>query len=64
MTKAEEAVVHILQRVRDDPRLAYYIGPCTSSLAKLTAAYAAMTGQDHAAFQAEFERDLRTEAPR
>lgn len=60
---SETAVVHLLRRVQEDPRLAYYISPYTTSLELLMAAGAALAGRDPAEFKAEFQRTLRMEAP-
>jgi hypothetical protein len=60
--RAVTAVTAVLQRLRDDPRLAYWFGH-TESLRLLCEAQAETTGADAAALLNEFNH-LPTERPR
>lgn len=64
MTKSDDAVVHILRRVLDEPRLAWYIGQATASLEFLIAAYAEMTGRALVDVKAEIEPRVHGERPK
>ena len=61
MTKAEEAVEHIIGRLTKDPRLAYMIGPLTEAYLLLIEAYAEIKGLELDAFQEQFEKSLKFE---
>ena len=63
MTKAEQVVVHLLRRMRSDPRLAYYIGPFTRSYEMLTEVGAELEGCSVDEFRRLYEADLQTEPP-
>lgn len=62
-TAADRAINHLLWRIKDDPRLAYYFDPFTKSMELLTAAYAEAHGVDLAAFRKEFYDSLRFDRP-
>ncbi len=64
MSTANEAVVHLLERIQRDPRLAYYFCPLTESYELLTAAYAEANGRDVDAFRKDFAGVLKFEPPR
>ncbi len=61
LTKADEAVNHILCQMQRDGRLAYLIGFGSQSFDLLTAAYAERTGEDVAAFRTSFHALLKPE---
>jgi hypothetical protein len=63
MSPADAAIVYLLRRIKEDPRVAYYFAH-TESLKLLIDAHAAVNGLDAKAFYREFESYLRTEAPR
>lgn len=60
---ADKAVAYLLQRIKDDPRVAYHFS-YTESLARLTRAHALAQGLEPEAFHRQFEATLRTEGPR
>lgn len=45
-TSAKKAVLHLVDRIKADPRLAYLIGPGSESFELLVTAYAALTGEE------------------
>lgn len=55
---AKAAILAVLNRIKAEPRLAYFISPATETYAKLTAAIAALSDVDVAKFRAEFEQGL------
>ena len=61
MTKAELAVKSVIQRIGQDPRLAYLMGPMTQTYRELTDAYAEMVGQDPEVFRQNFETALQVQ---
>lgn len=61
-TPAELAVAYTIERIRRDPRIAYYFGD-TECLAKLARVHAATTGTDPETYHRELNASLRTEAP-
>ena len=63
LTKSDDAVVHILRRVLEDHRLAWYIGHATTSLEFLMIAYAEMTGRTLADVKSEIEPRIHGERP-
>ncbi|CAN5649825.1 hypothetical protein BH10PSE18_BH10PSE18_15050 [soil metagenome] len=54
------AAIHVLRRMKQDPRIAYLIGPGSQSYDLLTQEAAAGAGQDVAEFRKAYERDLQT----
>ncbi len=52
--------MYVLRRMKQDPRLAYLIGPGSQSYDLLTQEAAAAAGQDVAEFRKAYERDLQT----
>jgi hypothetical protein len=58
------AVVHVLERIQRDPRLAYHFDPLTESYALLTQARAEMLGHDVEGFRKAYAATLRFEAPK
>ena len=60
---ADRAINHLLRRIKDDPRLAYYFDPFTESMELLTAAYAEAQGVDLETFRKEFYASLRFDRP-
>jgi hypothetical protein len=64
MSTADEAVLNVLRRIMDDPRVAYYFDPFTRSYELLTAAYAEATGQDVDKIRKEIEQELNFAAPK
>ena len=64
LSPAEQAVDYILQRLQNDPELAYYMGLGTESLNLLCKAHAHRVGQeDWQAFQQEYCKTLRVQSP-
>ena len=61
MTKAEQAVEHMINRIRKDGRLAYLIGPLSEGYTLLTDAYAEMRGLDGDEFRRAFAPTLTPE---
>lgn len=53
-TKAEAAVAHVLNAIRDDGRKAYLMGLGTQTFTALTEAYAEANGLDAAEFREKF----------
>lgn len=62
-TTAERAVRHLLKRIQDDPRLAYYFDPLTESFALLTQAYAEVKELDVERFRQSYAATLTYEKP-
>ncbi len=60
---ADKAVLHVLRRIIDDPRLAYHFDPLTESFQLLTAAYAEAQGKDVAEVRRGCENRMRFEEP-
>lgn len=63
MTSADQAVEHLLNRIKHDPQLAYHFDPLSRSMELLTQAYADANHHDVITFRAEFYRQLRFERP-
>lgn len=63
MSAADLAVTHLLRRIKDDPRLAYYFLH-TESLALLCAAHAETASVEPVTFKRDFEAACSTEPPR
>ena len=61
--KAKSAIAATLRRIKDDPRVAYYICPMTHTYDLLVAAHCELNGLDEERFRAEFEPALRFENP-
>ena len=61
--KAKSAITAMLKRIKDDPRVAYYICPMTHTYDLLVAAHCELNGLDEEQFRAEFEKHLRFEPP-
>lgn len=59
-TPAERAVMHILKRMKADPRLAYLIGPGSESFYLLMAAGAAIYAYDVEPYTATYTATLET----
>lgn len=57
--KAAAAVKQVIQRMQQDPRVAYLLGPFTDTYEKVTEAYAAIYGLDHETFMDQFENSLK-----
>ncbi len=55
---------HLLQRIREDSRLAYYFDPITQSMEMLTAEYAKEQGLDVEEFRKGYYSRLGYETPR
>ena len=64
LTQSGEVVSHLLYRIKEDPRLAYYFDPLTMSMELLTAAYAAERGLDVEVFRKAYYAQLSFEAPK
>lgn len=64
MSAADKAVSHLLNRIKDSPRLAYYFDPITKSMDLLTLAYAEANGLDVNEFRKSYYTTLKFEAPR
>jgi hypothetical protein len=60
---AHKAISHLLQRIKHDPRLAYYFDPSTASMELLTAAHAEAHGLDAEAFRKLLYASLKFERP-
>lgn len=58
------AVEHLLRRIVQDPRLAYYFDPITKSMELLTREYAETHGLDVEAFRRDYYSKLKYEEPR
>lgn len=54
LSKADQAVTHLLNAIRDDGRKAYLLGRGTQSFNLLTEAHCERTGEDLAAFREAF----------
>ncbi|WP_261541423.1 hypothetical protein [Burkholderia multivorans] len=61
--KAKAAITATLRKLKDDPRVAYYICPMTHTYDLLVAAHCELNGLDEEQFRAEFEQTLRFENP-
>jgi len=57
------ATDHLLRRIANDSRLAYYFDPMTRSMEMLTAAYATEQGIDVEEFRKTYYARLRFEKP-
>jgi len=57
-TKSELAVVHVLQKIKENPRVAYHFCPATESYRILTESYAESEGIDVDGFRADFIKQL------
>jgi hypothetical protein len=62
MTNAEKAVLHLINRIRKDGRLAYIICPLSESYGLLTEAYADIKGIDVNDFRRDYEKTLAPKA--
>jgi hypothetical protein len=62
--KAKAAITAVLRRIKDDPRVAYYICPMTQTYDLLVAAYCEFSGMDEQTFRNGFESGLKFEGPR
>lgn len=60
---ADKAIAHLLRRIVDDPRIAYYFVH-TESLALMIAAHAEAIGRPAIELQREFDERIETERPR
>lgn len=60
-TKSDAAVKHIVQRLINDPRLAYLIGPGSESFELLTDAWATCMGEQVEAFRERLTGKLKTQ---
>lgn len=60
---AADAIAHLLNRIGQDPRLAYYFDPSTQSMACLTRAYAELRGLDVEEWRKDYYARLRFEKP-
>lgn len=58
---AIKAVIHILRRMQDDPRLAYLLGLGSESFTLLTAAYAEHTGNAVETVRTELWDQMQTQ---
>lgn len=63
MTSADQAVEHLLNRIKHDPQLAYHFDPLSRSMELLTQAFADANDRDVTAFRSEFYPQLRFERP-
>jgi len=61
LTSADRAVTAVLNRIRDDGRVAYLLGYGSSTFEHLTSAHAERTGEDVEAFRASFWAACRPE---
>jgi len=61
MTKAEEFVVHMIKRCRQDGRLAWLIGPFSTANDLMVEAYAEIKGVDAEKFREEYNQTLKPE---
>lgn len=59
LTKADAAVKHVVQRLINDPRLAYLIGPGSESFYLLTDAWATCMGEQVDAFRERLTSKLK-----
>lgn len=57
------AVDHVITRIQQNPRLAYYIDPATRTFELLTAAQALASGWDVTQLRARVAKNMRYEAP-
>lgn len=57
-TPAEDAVLHLVKRMQEDPRLAYLIGPGSESFDLLTDAWATAWGDDVEVFRERLAGEL------
>lgn len=55
---------YLLNRIREDARIAYYFDPITQSMEMLTAEYAKEQGLDVEEFRKNYYGSLRFERPR
>jgi len=62
--KAKAAITAVLRRIKDDPRVAYYICPMSQTYDLLVAAHCELNGLDEQKFRGDFESRLRFESPR
>jgi hypothetical protein len=53
--RPDAAIEHILMRIHTDPAVGYYCGPLTETFDRLTAAFAAICGEDLEKVRARFE---------
>lgn len=60
----EKAIAHLLTRIADDPRLAYYLDPMSRSMELLTEAYATLKGLSVEEFRGQYYPRLKFEAPK
>jgi hypothetical protein len=60
----QTAASYLLNRIREDARLAYYFDPVTKSMDLLTAEYAAQQSLDLETFRTSYFSKLRFENPR
>ncbi len=60
---AKAAIEHLMRRLLDDPRVAYYFDPFTRSMELLSEAYAEVSGLSVERVRAEIYPRLRVEAP-
>lgn len=60
---ARQAILHVLHRIRNDPRLAYHFDPITRSMELLTKAHALLLGMDLEQFRKDYYGCLRFEGP-
>lgn len=58
---ADQAVEHILRRMRDNPRLAYFICPATEAFALLTEAASQASGEPVESLRQRLDRELTYE---
>lgn len=61
--KAKAAIAATLNRISNDPRVAYYICPMTQTYDLLIAAHCDLNGLEEVEFRADFEKRLRFENP-
>lgn len=61
--KAKAAIAATLKRIKEDPRVAYYICPMTQTYDLLVAAHCELNGLDESEFTSKFEPSLRFENP-
>lgn len=61
--KAKAAVAAVLRRIKNDPRVAYFICPHSDTYDKVIAAHCELNGLDETEFRHTFEAGLQFEAP-
>jgi hypothetical protein len=59
MSLSDKFVYHMIERCREDGRLAYLMGPGSEAYALMTGAYAEMRTLDAEAFRAGYQRKLK-----